>query len=274
MTQFQLGQSLGLNTSTIRPAGLMDKIRIAGEAGYSAIELWNDDLTAHEEEGGSLTEVRSALDDQGLSVPTVIALHGWLNTTGAEHQQALEEAKRRMAQAAAVGATYIISSPPREEADLQLGGENYRELLELGRDFGVKPAMEFLGFVDGVNKVKHAWEVMRVADHPDSTIVLDPFHLYRGGGEIDDMRGIPADKIAVFHFNDAPAHPAREAQTDADRVYPGDGILALKQMLSILENAGYNGVISLELFNPTYWERDPGEVARVGLAKMKSVIAG
>ena len=46
--------------------------------------------------------------------------------------------------------------------------------------FGVKPAMEFLGFVDGINQVKHAWEVMEVADHPDSTIVLDPFpHLPR-----------------------------------------------------------------------------------------------
>ena len=164
---------------------------------------------------------RKPLDDYGLSVPTVIALHGWLNTTGAEHQEAIEEAKRRMAQAAAVGSTYIISSPPREVADLQLGGKNYRELLELGREFGVKPAMEFLGFVDGVNQVKQAWEVMEVADHPDSTIVLDPFHIYRGGGEIEDMKGIPGEKIAVFHFNDAPADPARAEQSDADRVYPG-----------------------------------------------------
>ncbi|MXV78479.1 sugar phosphate isomerase/epimerase [Candidatus Poribacteria bacterium] len=268
MGQFQLG----LNTSTIRPANLMDKIRIAGETGYSAIELWNNDLTDYEEQGGSLTDVKKALDDHGLSVPTVIALHGWLNATGVELQNALEDAKKRMAQAAAVGATYIISSPPREVADLQLGGENYRKLLELGREFGVKPAMEFLGFVDGVNQVKHAWEVIEVADHPDSTIVLDPFHIYRGGGEIEDMEGIPGDKIAVFHFNDAPAEPAREEQTDADRVYPGDGILDLKRMITILQDANYKGVISLELFNPSYWEEDPAKVARIGLEKMKSAI--
>ncbi len=268
MPQFQLG----LNTSTIRPAGLMDKIRIAAETGYSAIELWNDDLTAHEEQGGSLADVKKALDDHGLSVPTVIALHGWLNTAGTEHQEAIEEAKRRMAQAAAVGATYIISSPPRDVADLQLGGKNYRELLELGREFGVKPAMEFLGFVDGVNQVKHAWEVMEVADHPDSTIVLDPFHIYRGGGEIEDMEGIPGEKIAVFHFNDAPAEPARAEQSDADRVYPGDGILDLGRMITILKDAGYEGVISLELFNPNYWAQDPTEVARIGLEKMQAIL--
>jgi len=268
MAQFQLG----LNTSTIRPARLMDKIRIAAETGYSAIELWNDDLTTYEEQGGSLADVKRALDDYGLLVPTVIAFHGWLNTTGTVHQAAIEEAKRRMAQAAAVGSTYIISSPPREVADLQLGGKNYRELLELGRAFGVKPAMEFLGFVDGVNQVKHAWEVMEVAAHPDSTIVLDPFHIYRGGGEIADMQGIPGDKIAVFHFNDAPAQPAREAQTDADRVYPGDGILDLGQMIAMLKAAGYTGVISLELFNPNYWAQAPAEVARIGLEKMQAIV--
>lgn len=264
---------LGLNTSTIRPAGLVEKIQIAAETGYSAIELWNDDLTAYEESGGSLADIKKRLDDSGLSVPTVIALHGWLNTTGAEHAEAIEAAKRRMAQAAAVGSTYIISSPPREVADLQLGGENYRELLELGREFGVKPAMEFLGFVAGVNQVQHAWEVMTVADHPDSTIVLDPFHIYRGGGEITDMAGIPGDKIAVFHFNDAPGHPAREEQSDADRVYPGDGILDLKQMIALLKDADYAGVISLELFNPSYWEQDPKEVARIGLEKMEAVLS-
>ena len=50
-----------LNTSTIRPASLMEKIRIAGQTGYQGIELWNDDLTAHEQQGGSLADVRQAL---------------------------------------------------------------------------------------------------------------------------------------------------------------------------------------------------------------------
>ena len=61
-------------------------------------------------------------------------------------------------------------------------------------------------------------------------------------------------------------------QTDADKVSPGDDILDFGQMISILEDAGYAGVISLELFNPSYWEEDPAEVARIGLEKMKSVL--
>ena len=269
MNQFKFG----LNTSTIRPSGLMDKIKIAASAGYEAIELWNDDLTAYEEDGGSLADVKSALEDHGLTVPTVIALHGWLNTTGDEHVQAIEETKHRMNQAIAIGSQRIVASPPMEKADLDLGGKNYRELLEIGRELGISPAMEFLGFVQGINQVKDAWKIIENADHPDSTIVLDPFHIFRGGGDTEDMREIPAEKIAVFHFNDAPASPARKLQTDADRVYPGEGILDLRQMISILRSSGYNGVISLELFNPIYWKQDPLEVAKIGLDKMKSVVA-
>ncbi len=56
-------------------------------------------------------------------------------------------------------------------------------------------------------------------------------------------------------------------------VQPGDGNLDLKQMISILKDADYSGVISLELFNPSYWEEDPAEVARIGLEKMKVVIS-
>ena len=69
-----------------------------------------------------------------------------------------------------------------------------------------------------------------------------------------------------------PAEPARAEQTDADRVYPGDGILDLGEMISILKDAGYTGVISLELFNPSYWAEDAAEVARIGLEKMKAVL--
>ena len=64
----------------------------------------------------------------------------------------------------------------------------------------------------------------------------------------------------------------RAEQTDAARVQPGDGILDFGQMISILKDAGYAGVISLELFNPSYWEEDPEEVARIGLEKMEAVI--
>ncbi len=57
--------SFGLNTSTIQPAGLMDKIRVTAAAGYDAIELWIMDVEAHLAAGKPLADVRKALMTPG-----------------------------------------------------------------------------------------------------------------------------------------------------------------------------------------------------------------
>ncbi len=260
-----------LNASTIRPAPLLSKIRIAARAGYEAIEIWHDDLNAHLAGGGSLADVRHALHDHRLSVPTTIYLKGWLDTTGSEHVRELDECRRRMEQSAAIGAAHIIAGPPQGKVERALGGRNYRELLELGREIGVKPAMEFLGFVDDVNRIEDALDIMDRADHPDATIVLDPFHVFRGGGSMDAIATIPGDRIAISHFNDTPADPPRPQQHDKDRVMPGDGHLDLRRYLDLLAGTGYQGFLSLELFREDLWASNLEDVARVGLEKMKSV---
>ena len=183
-----------LNSSTIRPVPLMEKIQIAAEAGYEAIELWNDDLTAHQEAGGSLRDVAQALSDRGLATPTCIAVHGWLGSTGTAHEKAIEEAKRRMQQAVEVGAQYVIASPPMDPFDLSRGGADYRELLEVGAEIGVRPAMEYLGFMKSIYTIDQAWQIVEDADHPDASVIMDPFHILRGGGPIESTRRCPGTR--------------------------------------------------------------------------------
>ncbi|MDB5385224.1 MAG: Xylose isomerase [Planctomycetaceae bacterium] len=263
-----------LNSSTIRPTPILEKIRIAGEVGYKAIELWHDDLDAHVARGGTLSEVRQALADQGLTVPTTIYLKGWFETTGELHRQELVECQRRMQQAVEVGALHVIAGPAAGFADHDQGAKNYYELLELGRQIGVKPAMEFLGFVEDLNTIEGALEIITKSNHPDGTIVLDPFHIFRGGGSAESIALLKSEQIAICHFNDTPASPPRLQQHDKDRVYPGDGHLDLKRMLNLLRQIGYNRWLSLELFREDLWASDPREVARVGLEKMQAVVEG
>jgi 2-keto-myo-inositol isomerase len=76
----------------------------------------------------------------------------------------------------------------------------------------------------------------------------------------------------VFHMNDYPATPPRETMNDADRVYPGDGVAPLSDILHTVHSAGFRGTLSLELFNPGYWKQDPLQVARAGLEKMRESV--
>lgn len=261
-----------LNTSTIRPTALLDKIRIAGETGYSAIELWHDDIEPYLASGGKLSDIRKALDDQRLQLPTTIYLRGWCDTTGAEHAKGLDECKRRFEQAAALGAIYSIASPAGGKVDVALAAKNYAELIEIGLTFGIKASMEYLGFVEQINTIESALEIMKLSGRPEATIIIDPFHNFRGGGPFSSLSLLKGDQIAISHFNDSPSSPPREQQHDHSRVLPGQGHVDLKQWVRLLKEIGYNRWLSLELFSEALWARDPKEVARIGLESMKAVV--
>lgn len=261
-----------LNTSTIRPTPLLEKIRIAGAAGYRAIEPWNVEVDAYLRQGGSIPELRTALNEAGLRVVSVIALGGWITAEGDERAGVLEECRRRMEQARELGSPFIVASPPQEVVDLRAAAARFGELIELGRSVGVIPSMEFLGFVDGVNTLRAAQEIAEGSAQPEATIVADVFHLIRGGGSIDDLLDIPGDRLSIFHINDIPSHPDPRIQSDADRVLPGDGIADLGRVVANLRTIGYRGPLSLELFNPTLWDQDPYEVARRGLDRVRLIV--
>lgn len=263
-----------LNTSTIRPANLSEKIRLAGEAGFRAIEPWYDDVDAYVQTGGTLETLRAELNRAGLAVVSMIAVMGWIGCSDADRDRQREEAIRRMKLAAALGSPFIVASPPGGRVDLDRAGRDYRELLEIGREVGVRPAMEFLGFVEHVKDIATAWEIVQRAGDPTGTIVLDFFHMVRGQSTtLDALRRLPAEKIAIVHLDDVPYRKPFTEMTDGDRVYPGDGDIPLDEMIAALRETGYQGPLSLELFNPEYWAQDPAHVVRTGWEKSRRFFA-
>ena len=74
-----------LTSSTIQPTPLLEKIRVAGLAGYQAIEPWNDEIDDYLKQGGTISDLRNALVDAGLKVVSVIALHSWITSDGPAH---------------------------------------------------------------------------------------------------------------------------------------------------------------------------------------------
>ncbi|HEV3166929.1 MAG TPA: sugar phosphate isomerase/epimerase [Isosphaeraceae bacterium] len=263
-----------LNTSTIRPTPLMEKIQIAGKLGYQAIEPWNDELTEHIQQGGTLADVKAALADAGLRVVSVIALHNWITPEGDDYARALDDCCRRMDQAAYLESPIIVASPPPGVVDLKRASARFAELVRLGEQAGVAPSMEFLGFVDGVKSVAAAWAIASGSGAARPTIVADVFHMVRGGGSIDDLLTIKGEHLAHFHINDVPATPPALQQTDADRVLPGEGAVDLRRVIANLRQIGYRGPLSLELFNRALWAQDPVEVCRVGLERVRAVVEG
>ena len=53
----------------------------------------------------------------------------------------------------------------------------------------------------------------------------------------------------------------------------GDGQIDLKAEIAVLREIGYEGTVSLELFNAELWEKDPLDVLRLGIERMEEVFA-
>src|SRR5205823_7772042 len=218
--------------------------------------------------GGTLEAIRERLRERNLSVPSVIAVMGWIGCPDGERDQRRQDASARMQQARDIGAASIVASPPMGTVDIARAARDYRELLQLGREIGIPPAMEFLGFVEQINSIPAAWEIVEKAGEPEGAIVIDWFHMVRGqGSTLDDLRRIPGNRISIVHLDDVPYRKPFGEMSDGDRVYPGDGDIPLRDMSAVLAEIGYRGAISLELFSEELWERDPFEVARIGFEK-------
>ena len=165
-----------LNTSTIKPQPLLKKIELAGTAGYDGIELWLNDIYDHIGRGGEVSEVEQALADHGLIVPCTIAIRQWGETDGWEYELVKDEARRRFALAARLGAPYIVATPPLEMEHQEHLPERYRDLLQIGREEGIKPTFEYISFFKSVYNLADAWRVVQETDDEDSTLILDAFH--------------------------------------------------------------------------------------------------
>jgi sugar phosphate isomerase/epimerase len=261
-----------LNTSTIRPSSLMDKITIAAETGYDGIELWVSDVEDYIAAGGQVGDVAKALDDAALGRPSMISLRDWCTSDDRKFAEALDVARRRLEIARALSVQHIVAGPPGDAVPLDVCTARYARLLEVSLEYGVPASVEFLGFVKGINTLEDAWAICGGTGMSEATITPDAWHMFRGASDLSLLDEIPADHISCFHWNDAPAAPPRTEQTDAHRVFPLDGIMELGPLADTMRKKNWHGALSLELFNPDYWKRDPREVAREGLDKMRRSI--
>ena len=267
-----------LNTSTLRgfELPLAQIVDIAGKAGFEAVEPWIEELEAHEKSGGSLEDLRSKISDLGLSVQGAIGFAEWIVDDDARRAAGLEQARRDMELVARVGGN-LIAAPPMgavEQSGLDLNrvAERYGALCEIGREIGVRPLVEVWGFSKTLSQLGEAVFVAIESGASNAGVLADVYHLYKGGSPLEGLKVLNARALPLFHVNDYP-NIAPQSIEDADRVFPGDGVAPLGSVFKTLEALGFDGFLSLELFNPAYWTGDPLAVAREGHRKLKEALS-
>ncbi len=268
-----------LNTSSVRGQKLTvpQQIDLCARAGYDAIEPWMGDLRSFVEAGGQLADLRKQLNDVGLTVESAIGFAQWIVDDPSARAAGLDQARSDMELLAEIGGKRIAAPPigAHQSAgpNLDVIAERYRDLLVAAEPLGILPQLELWGFSKTLSTLAELAYVATAAAHPNACVLPDVYHIFKGGSSFDSLGMIEASCMQVFHMNDYPAQPPRADIADRDRVYPGDGVAPLKSILTTLSKHGFQGVLSLELFNESYWKLPADEVAKTGLAKMKAAVA-
>ena len=267
-----------LNTSTIsgQHRGLLKNIEIAAAAGYDGVELWVNDITDYLKKGNTLQSLAAFISAKGIRVENAISFTEWMVNDEVRRQKALVELEEQMKMMAVLNCRRIAAPPAgvpvNEMPDLQTAGARYREILSLGRKYNVMPLLEFWGASGTLYNFGQALAIAAAANDGDARLLPDVYHMFRGGSGFDSLKLVNGKVIDIIHMNDYPASKPANEQTDADRIFPGDGVAPIKQILGDLRAMGGRKTLSLELFNKDYWAEDALDVARTGLEKMKSLV--
>ena len=266
-----------LNTATIREQnlGLIGELETAAAAGFDGVEIWMDTLQAYIDKGGSLADLKKRLNDLNLKVEGAIGFATWIVDDDNQRKQGIEQLKKEMDLLAEIGCKRTAAPPAGATEtpglDLRKAAERYRAILELGDKSGVVPHLELWGFSANLNKLGDVMFVAIESGHPSARVLLDNYHLYKGGSSLETLKLINPISCEIIHVNDYPDNLSRNVITDADRTYPGDGISPIREVLHTLQSPLRPLVISLEVFNKNYYSQKASEVTKTGLAKMKKV---
>jgi 2-keto-myo-inositol isomerase len=268
---------LGYNGATTMTSPFETDVRIASQAGFDVLEITATKLDKYLLKH-TLQDARALIDAAKLKTHSINAITKINSRDAAERRQMLARTQEISRWCPALACPWIIAvpgpTPPgatwneiRDETVAAL-----RAMNEIAAPFGVNLAFEFLGFSwCSVQTVAQAWEIVRTINLPSVGMVIDTCHFFAGGSTIASIKSIDAGKLAVFHINDVEKMP-REDIEDANRLFPGDGVLPLKEIVAAVRGIGYNGVASVEIFRPAYWKRAPLSVAKEARVKSRKVI--
>jgi 4-hydroxyphenylpyruvate dioxygenase len=254
----------GIATVSIS-GNLEEKIEAIAAAGFTGIEIFEQDFIA---DTRSPKAVGQRIRDAGLEVMLFQPFRDFEGLPAALRKKAFERAKRKFDVMQELGCDLILicsSVHPEALGGIDRMADDLAELGECASTYGIRLGYEALAWGRYVNDHRDAWEIVRRADQNNVGLILDSFHTLSRKIAPETIRKIPGDRIFFVQLADAPA-------IDMDLLYwsrhfrnmPGEGDLPVTSFMQAVMATGYNGPVSLEIFNDQFRGGSPRTIAQDG----------
>jgi sugar phosphate isomerase/epimerase len=246
-----------LSSQTVATPLFEERVRAAAAAGCNGIGLRPKDYARAVEAGLSDETMRELLREAGVEVTEHQALRGW----AADDVSAREAEEELFTVADALGGTYVIAIAGETADGITAIARRLATLADRAVAHGLLVALEFLPW-SAVPDAATAWSIVRAADHPNVGVLVDAWHLFRGPGDIEQLRAIPGDRVVAVHLADADAEPQGTLLEDTlRRRVPGEGELPLVDFVRALDGIGVGVDYAVEVLSREQQELPPREAA-------------
>jgi 2-keto-myo-inositol isomerase len=258
---------IALNGATTMHADLETDIKAASQAGFELIEIWAAKLREFLKTK-TTADLKNLLEENNIEPYSINSIEHITFRTAQDYEEIKAECKELSTIAGEIGCPYVVVVPgklPENATKEEIIEESVKVLNELGdiaEKHYVSLAFEFLGQADcSVQTLDLCNEIVEKVNRKNIGNVIDTFHFYAGNSTFEAIEKMNPEKLFIFHINDAENLPKDEL-TDAHRLYPGEGILPIKEIKAKFDQIGYDKMVSIEIFRPEYWNENPFEVAR------------
>ncbi len=249
---------------------LPDKLEAAAAAGFEGVEIFENDLLTFD---GTPEEVRGMCEALGLAITIFQPFRDFEGMPEPQRRRNLDRAERKFDTMQELGTDLVLvcssvhaaalPEPERAAADL-------REMAERASRRGLRVCYEALAWGRHVNRWRQAWDIVRQADHPALGLCLDSFHTLSLGDDLSGLADmVPKEKLFFLQLADAPRLSMDVLSWSRHhRLFPGQGELPVTEFLRDLLAAGYDGPLSLEIFNDEFRAAPARRIARDGLRSL------
>jgi 2-keto-myo-inositol isomerase len=268
---------IALNGATTMHADLITDIKAASAAGYELIELWASKLRKFLETN-TVADLKALLVENNLEPYSINSIEHITFRNAVDYAKIKAECEEYSRIAGEINCPYVVVVPgklPENATEEEIISESVKvlnELADIAQKHNVGLAFEFLGQTDcSVQTLDLDKKIVERVNRENVGLVIDTFHFYAGNSTFEAIETLDPKKLFIFHINDAEDLPKTDL-TDAHRLYPGEGILPIKEIKQRLDKIGYDRMVSIEIFRPEYWSEDPFEVARKAKAATERVL--
>lgn len=244
---------------------LSEKLAAVAASGFDGVEIFENDFLTFD---GSPAEVGRMVRDHGLEVTLFQPFRDFEGLPEPHRSRAFDRAERKFDVMQELGTELMLvcsSVSPLALGGIDRAADDLRELGERAARRGLRVGYEALAWGRHVNDHRDAWEIVRRADHPNIGLILDSFHTLSRNIDLRSIRSIPGDRIFIVQLADAP-------RIEMDLLYlsrhfrnmPGEGDLPVVDFMQAVAATGYDGALSLEIFNDQFRGGSPRAIAEDG----------